>query len=135
MTTPDPGTGRQPGGVPDHRARARAVRPRLIRAAADTHRSSRALDAESAVVLVEAGTLALAADLAAAAGTPPPGLSGRAALGWQAATDAIVTALRRAADHQGARVEPDPAPGDLPAPAPYGPPPAAVIDWSAEKRP
>ncbi|MFB7031562.1 MULTISPECIES: hypothetical protein [unclassified Streptomyces] len=133
MTTSHPGTGREHQGAPDHRARARAVRPRLVRAAADTHRSSRAVDAEAVVVLVEAGTLALAADLAAAAGALPPGLSGRTALGWQAATEAIVTAPRRAADHQGARAEPDPE--EPPAPAPHGPPPApAFIDWSAEAR-
>ncbi|MFF9691315.1 hypothetical protein [Streptomyces sp. NPDC014623] len=132
MTTPVPGTAHHQR-TPDHRARARAVRPRLVRAAADTHRPCHVLDAEDEVVLVEAGTLARAADLAAIAGALPPGLSGRAALAWQAATETIVTALRRAADHQGAQV-PDPDPEDVPAPH-DGPLSPTVIDWSVETRP
>ncbi|MER7914599.1 hypothetical protein [Streptomyces sp. NPDC096068] len=133
MSTPDPGTARHRQDALDHRARARSVRPRLVRAADNPRRSSHLIDvgAESAVVLVEAGALARAAELAATAGALPPGLSGRAALGWQAATEAIVTALRRAADHRGGRV-PEPDPEDVPGPVLDGWLPPTAVDWSRD---
>lgn len=119
----------------DHRARARAVRPRLVRAASDTRLLANSVCGEDAVTLVEAGALARAAELAESAGAPPAGLSGDAALGWRAAREAIVAALVLAADHQGGRVSADPPRPPRPRRRTPYVPSWPTIDWSESGTP
>ncbi|BDT39484.1 hypothetical protein [Streptomyces yaizuensis] len=113
----------------NHRARARDVRKRLAVAAGDSRLGLWPLTGEEAVTLVEAGVFARAANLARDAGALPAGLAGDAALGWRAAHEVIVAALRQAADHQGSRVSQDPHP---PQPFPLLGQPQG-IDWSARR--